>query len=301
MKLERTMRSGLTEFEAVLAVARLGSFRAAAAEMEMSTSALSQSVASLEARLGTRLFHRTTRSVRLTEAGERFVAELAPAVAGIRDAVDRAGEEATTPSGTLRLNSSTGAARWLMLPLLIPYLERYPNVHLDLVTEERMIDIVREGFDAGFRTVDTVPGDMIAVPLGPPIRFAVVGSPAYFRAHGRPKTPADLAGHRCIRARMPAGHIYHWEFERHGEAISIDVEGQLTLGQPDLMREAARAGLGLTYLTEFNIAEDLAAGTLERVLDDWTPPFDRLCLYYPGRRHVPAALRALIDLIRETG
>jgi len=293
------MRSGLTEFEAVLAVARLGSFRAAAAEMEMSTSALSQSVASLEARLGTRLFHRTTRSVRLTEAGERFVADLAPAVAGIRDAVDRAGEEATTPSGTLRLNSSTGAARWLMLPLLIPYLQRYPNVHLDLVTEERMIDIVREGFDAGFRTVDTVPGDMIAVPLGPPIRFAVVGSPAYFAVHGRPKTPADLAGHRCIRARMPAGHIYHWEFERHGEAISIDVEGQLTLGQPDLMREAARAGLGLTYLTEFNIAEDLAAGTLERVLDDWTPPFDRLCLYYPGRRHVPAALRALIDLIRE--
>jgi DNA-binding transcriptional LysR family regulator len=301
MKLERTMRSGLTEFEAVLAVARLGSFRAAAAEMEMSTSALSQSVASLEARLGTRLFHRTTRSVRLTEAGERFVADLAPAVAGIRDAVDRAGEEATTPSGTLRLNSSTGAARWLMLPLLIPYLQRYPNVHLDLVTEERMIDIVREGFDAGFRTVDTVPGDMIAVPLGPPIRFAVVGSPAYFAVHGRPKTPADLAGHRCIRARMPAGHIYHWEFERHGEAISIDVEGQLTLGQPDLMREAARAALGLTYLTEFNIAEDLAAGTLERVLDDWTPPFDRLCLYYPGRRHVPAALRALIDLIREMG
>jgi len=295
------MRSGLTEFEAVLAVARLGSFRAAAAEMEMSTSALSQSVASLEARLSTRLFHRTTRSVRLTEAGERFVADLAPAVAGIRDAVDRAGEEATTPSGTLRLNSSTGAARWLMLPLLIPYLQRYPNVHLDLVTEERMIDIVREGFDAGFRTVDTVPGDMIAVPLGPPIRFAVVGSPTYFAVHGRPKTPADLAGHRCIRARMPAGHIYHWEFERHGEAISIDVEGQLTLGQPDLMREAARAGLGLTYLTEFNIAEDLAAGTLERVLDDWTPPFDRLCLYYPGRRHVPAALRALIDLIREMG
>jgi len=301
MKLERTMRTGLTEFEAVLAVARLGSFRAAAGEMEMSTSALSQSVASLEARLGTRLFHRTTRSVRLTEAGERFVADLAPAVAGIRDAVDRAGEEATTPSGTLRLNSSTGAARWLMLPLLIPYLQRYPNVHLDLVTEERMIDIVREGFDAGFRTVDTVPGDMIAVPLGPPIRFAVVGSPAYFAAQGRPKTPADLAGHRCIRARMPAGHIYHWEFERHGEAISIDVEGQLTLGQPDLMRESARAGLGLTYLTEFNIAEDLAAGTLERVLDDWTPPFDRLCLYYPGRRHVPAALRALIDLIREMG
>jgi len=301
MKQERTMRSGLTEFEAVLAVARLGSFRAAAADMEMSTSALSQSVASLEARLGTRLFHRTTRSVRLTEAGERFVADLAPAIAGIRDAIDRAGEDSATPSGTLRLNSSTGAARWLMLPFLIPYLQRYPNVHLDLVTEERMIDIVREGFDAGFRTVDTVPADMIAVPLVPPIRFAVVGSPAYFATHGRPQTPVDLARHRCIRARMPAGQIYHWEFERHGEAVSIDVEGQVTLSQPDLMREAARAGLGLTYLAEFNVSEDLATGTLERVLEDWTPPFDRLCLYYPGRRHVPAALRALIDLIRERG
>jgi DNA-binding transcriptional LysR family regulator len=300
MKQERTMRSGLTEFEAVLAVARLGSFRAAAADMEMSTSALSQSVASLEARLGTRLFHRTTRSVRLTDAGERFVADLAPAVAGIRDAIDRAGEDAATPSGTLRLNSSNGAARWVMLPFLIPYLQRYPNVHLDLVTEDRMIDIVREGFDAGFRTVDTVPGDMIAVPLGPPVRFAVVGSPVYFATHGRPQTPADLARHRCIRARMPAGHIYHWEFERHGEAVSIDVEGQMTLSQPDLMRDAARAGLGLTYLTEFNVSDDLAAGTLERVLEDWTPPFDRLCLYYPGRRHVPATLRALIDLIRET-
>lgn len=295
------MRLGLTEFEAVLAVARLGSFRAAAADMEMSTSALSQSVASLEARLGTRLFHRTTRSVRLTEAGERFVADLAPAIAGIRDAIDRAGEDSATPSGTLRLNSSTGAARWLMLPFLIPYLQRYPNVHLDLVTEERMIDIVREGFDAGFRTVDTVPADMIAVPLGPPIRFAVVGSPAYFATHGRPQTPVDLARHRCIRARMPAGQIYHWEFERHGEAVSIDVEGQVTLSQPDLMREAARAGLGLTYLAEFNVSEDLATGALERVLEDWTPPFDRLCLYYPGRRHVPAALRALIDLIRERG
>src|SRR6187402_3198735 len=301
MKWGRTMRTGLTEFEAVLAVARLGSFRAAAADMEMSTSALSQSVASLETRLGTRLFHRTTRSVRLTDAGERFVADLAPALAGIRDAIDRAAEDSAMPSGSLRLNSSTGAARWVMQPFLIPYLQRYPNVHLDLVTEERMIDIVREGFDAGFRTADMVPGDMIAVPLGPPIRFAVVGSPAYFATHGRPRSPADLSAHRCIRARMPAGHIYHWEFERHGEAVSIDVEGQLTLGQPDLMREAARAGLGLTYLTEFNVSEDLAAGTLERVLEDWTPPFDRLCLYYPGRRHVPAALRALIDLIRETG
>lgn len=295
------MRPGLTELEAVLAVARQGSFRAAAASLEMSTSALSQSVASLESRLGTRLFHRTTRSVRLTEAGERFVAEVGPALADIRGAIERISDHGETPTGSLRINTSVGAARRVMGPYLIPYLRRYPKVRLDLVTEDRLIDIVREGFDAGFRTMDTVPGDMIAVPLGPPVRFAVVGSPDYFARHGRPATPADLARHMGIRARMPAGHIYHWEFERHGEASTVDVDGTLTLDEPQLMLDAARAGLGLAYLAEFNVAEDLATGHLERVLEDWTPPFDRLCLYYPGRRHVPAALRALVDLIRETG
>jgi DNA-binding transcriptional LysR family regulator len=295
------MRSGLTELEAVLAVARLGSFRGAAAALEMSTSALSQSVAALETRIGTRLFHRTTRSVRLTEAGERFVAEVGPALADIRSAIERVSDTGEAPTGTLRINTSSGAARWVMRPYLIPYLLRYPGVHLDLVTEDRLIDIVREGFDAGFRTLDTVPGDMIAVPLGPPVRFAVVGSPAYFASHGRPRSPLDLPGHACIRARMPAGHIYHWEFERHGEALEVDVKGTLTLDEPQLMLEAARAGLGLTYLTELNVAEDIAAGRLERVLEEWTPPFERLCLYYPGRRHVPAPLRALVELIRETG
>ena len=295
------MRSRLTELEAVLAVARHGSFRGAAAALEMSPSALSQSVAALETRIGTRLFHRTTRSVRLTEAGERFVAEVGPALADIRSAIERVSDTGEAPTGTLRINTSTGAARWVMRPYLIPYLLRYPGVHLDLVTEDRLIDIVREGFDAGFRTLDTVPGDMIAVPLGPPVRFAVVGSPAYFASHGRPRSPLDLPGHACIRARMPAGHIYHWEFERHGEALEVDVKGTLTLDEPQLMLEAARAGLGLTYLTELNVAEDIAAGRLERVLEEWTPPFERLCLYYPGRRHVPAPLRALVELIRETG
>jgi DNA-binding transcriptional LysR family regulator len=300
MKPERTMRTGLTEYEAVLAVAGQGSFRAAAAELEMSTSALSQAVASLESRLGTRLFHRTTRSVRLTEAGERFVADLAPALASLRAALDRAGDHAGAPSGTLRLNASSGAARRVMLPYLVPFLKRYPHVQLDLVTNDRLIDIVRDGFDAGFRTQDVVPGDMIAVPMGAPIRFAVVGSPAYFAEHGRPRSPADLSRHVCIRARMASGHIYHWEFERHGQAVEVNVEGRVTLGETQLMLEAAREGLGLTYQAEFNVVDDLAAGTLERVLEDWTPPFDPLCLYYPGRRHVPAPLQALIDFIRES-
>lgn len=295
------MRSGLTELEAVLAVARQGSFRAAAASLEMSTSALSQAVAALEARIGTRLFHRTTRSVRLTAAGQRFVADIGPALADIRGALERASDEGGPPTGTLRINTSVGAARRVMSPLLIPYLLRYPGVHLDLVTEGRLIDIVREGFDAGFRTEDTVPGDMVAIPFGPRIRFAVVGSPDYFATHGRPRTPTDLARHACIRARMPAGHIYRWEFTRGGESLAVEVGGTLTLDEPQLMLEAAMAGLGLTYLTEFNVEEALATGHLERVLEEWTPPFDRLCLYYPGRRHVPAPLRALIDLIKETG
>jgi DNA-binding transcriptional LysR family regulator len=295
------MRGGLTELEAVLAVARHGSFRAAAAELEMSTSALSQSVATLEARIGARLFHRTTRSVRLTESGERFVSEVGPAVTSIRGAMERAGESASDPSGALRLNTSAGAARRLMKPLLVPYMQRYPRVRLELVTEARLIDIVHEGYDAGFRTLDIVPGDMVAVPTGPRIRLLVVGSPSYFARHGRPRHPGDLSGHVAIRGRMPSGHIYRWEFERHGETQLVEMAGVITLDEPNLMREAALAGLGLTYLSDHDVEADLSAGRLERVLEEWTPPFAPLALYYPGRRHVPAPLRALVELIRETG
>jgi DNA-binding transcriptional LysR family regulator len=295
------MRGGLTELEAVLAVARHGSFRAAAAELEMSTSALSQSVAALEARIGARLFHRTTRSVRLTESGERFITDVGPAMASIRGAMERAGESTSDPTGALRLNTSAGAARRLMKPLLIPYMQRYPRVRLELVTEARLIDIVHEGYDAGFRTLDIVPGDMVAVPTGPRIRHRVVGSPSYFARHGRPRHPGDLSTHVAIRARMPSGHIYRWEFERHGETQVVEMAGVITLDEPNLMREAALAGLGLTYLGDHDVEADLSTGRLERVLEEWTPPFAPLALYYPGRRHVPAPLRALVELIRETG
>lgn len=183
--------------------------------------------------------------------------------------------------------------------MFIAYLQRYPEMKLDLVTEGRLIDIVVEGYDAGIRLAETVPQDMIAVPFGDRQRFAVVGSPEYFARHERPRTPADLTSHRCIRSRMPSGQIYQWEFERRGQAVRVDVEGTLTLDEPDLMLAAARDGLGLTYLTEWNVNADLEAGTLVRVLEDWTPPLDGLCLYYPGRRHAPAGLRALIETIRE--
>ncbi|MCY0858500.1 LysR family transcriptional regulator [Cupriavidus sp. D39] len=290
--------SGLGELEAVLAVARHRSFRAAATDLGMSTSALSHAVAALEARIGVRLFNRTTRSVSLSEAGAQFVDSVAPALSTIRVAIEQAGSFRDTPSGTLRINASAGAARQVM-PLFIAFLQRYPEMRLDLVTEGRLIDIVVEGFDAGIRLTDTVPQEMIAVPFGDRQRFAVVGSPAYFAQQKPPRTPADLNAHRCIRSRMPSGAIYQWEFERHGETLRIDGKGALTLDEPGLMLAAARAGLGLAYLTEWNVAADLEAGTLVRVLDDWTPPLDGLCLYYPGRRHVPAGLRALIDMIRE--
>jgi DNA-binding transcriptional LysR family regulator len=290
--------SGLAELEAVLAVSRHRSFRAAASELNVSTSALSHSIAGLEARIGVRLFNRTTRSVSLSEAGAQFVQNVAPALSTIRDALEQAGSFRDTPSGTLRINTSVGAAHQAM-PVFIAFLQRYPDMKLDIVTEGRLIDIVVEGFDAGIRLLETVPQDMIAVPFGERQRFAVVGSPAYFSEHKRPRTPADLAAHRCIRSRMPSGSIYQWEFERHGQTVRIDGDGALTLDEPGMMLAAARAGLGLAYLTEWNVRADLVAGTLVRVLEEWTPPLDGLCLYYPGRRHVPAGLRALIDMIRE--
>ncbi len=294
--------AGLTELDAVLAVARQRSVRAAATELGMSTSALSQAVAALEARVGVRLFNRTTRSVSLSEAGEQFVAQVAPALTTIRTAMEQAANRGGTPTGRLRINTSAGAARQVMGPIVLEYLRRYPDMQVDIVTEGRMVDIVAGGFDAGIRLAETVPQDMIAVPFGPTQRFAVVGAPAYFAQEPQralPRTPADLQQHRCIRSRMPSGAIYRWEFARRGESIAVDVAGAITLDEPGLMLDAVRAGMGLAYLTEWNVAEDLAAGRLLRVLEDWTPPFPGLCLYYPGRRHVPAGLRAMIELIRE--
>jgi DNA-binding transcriptional LysR family regulator len=291
--------SALTELEAVLAVARRRSFRAAATELSVSTSALSHTIAALETRIGVRLFNRTTRSVSLTEAGEQFVTDVAPAVSAIRNAMEQAGSHRDTPSGTLRINTSAGAAHQIMTPIILEYLRRYPDMTVDIVTEGRFVDIVADGFDAGIRLAESVPRDMIALPLGPTQRFAVVGAPAYFAEHPVPRTPHDLAAHRCIRIRLPSGRIYGWEFERRGETLSVDVQGPLILDESALMLEAARAGVGLVYLSEWNVAADLADGSLQRVLEGWTPAYPGLCLYYPGRRHVPAGLRALVDLIHE--
>jgi DNA-binding transcriptional LysR family regulator len=290
---------GIVELEAAMAVAKRRSFRAASSDLGVSPTALSQTIAGLEARLGVRLFNRTTRSVSATHAGEQFLAEIEPAVGAINHALETVNTHRDKPAGSLRINSSAGAARRILSPIILEFARLYPDMQVDLVTEDRLIDIVAEGFDAGVRARDTVPADMIAVQLQPAQRFAVVGSPAYFAGRAAPETPQDLLHHTCIRAKMPSGSMYRWEFEQNGRAITLDVPGQLTLDDAGLMLEATLAGTGLAYLADWWIDESVREGKLRRVLDDFIPSSAGLCLYYPSRRYQPAGLRALISFIQD--
>ena len=293
------MRASQIELEAVVAVARRGGFRVAARELGMASSALSHAVAALETRLGVRLFNRTTRSVALSAEGEQFVADVAPALAAIGAAIARIEEHRAEPSGQLRLNMAPGAARVILAPLIFEFMRLHPQVDVEVVTEGALVDVVGQGFDAGVRLAEFLPPDMIAVPITRTMRSIVVGSPAYFEDRARPKTPQDLMIHRCIRARMASGAIYRWEFEKRGQSLELDVPGDLTLDESDLMLQAALAGQGLAYLSDPATAEHIAAGRLVAVLEDWSPAYPGLCLYYPSRRNMPARLRAFIDLVRE--
>jgi DNA-binding transcriptional LysR family regulator len=287
---------GLIEFDAVLAIARRGSFRAAAQELGLSTTALSNVIGKLERRLGVRLFNRTTRSVSLTDAGRTFVDQVGPAVRTLHDAMGAARSQQETPSGTLRINAFATGAREVLGPLLLKFLQRHPQVHIDLVTEGRIVDIVAEGFDLGLRSADLVPSDMIAIPVGPPRRFAVVASPDYFKANGKPRVPPDLLRHACLRIRLPNGTLHRWQFEKDGQSIQIDVQGPITLDEASLSRIAVLHHVGIGYFMESDVREDIEAGRLVRVLEDWTPLLARLCLYYPSKRNHSAAFKALIDM-----
>jgi DNA-binding transcriptional LysR family regulator len=290
---------GLISIEAVLAISRRGSFRAAALELGMSTSALSNTIGKLERNLGVRLFNRSTRSVALTDAGRTFVEQVGPAVRTIRDAMDGVRSQQQTPSGVLRFNAFATAAREILAPLILEYLRRYPRVHIDLVTEGKLVDVVADGFDFGVRSADLVPSDMIAVPLGGPRSFAVVATPLYLEANGLPKVPSDLLAHACIRVRLPNGGLCRWHFEKDGQALQVDVTGPLTLDEATLSRIAVLEHVGLGLFMESDVREDIATGRLVRVLEDWTPPLAPLCIYYPGRKNPSAAFRAFVDLARE--
>lgn len=292
-------RPGLNDLDAVIAIARRASFRAAALDLGMSTTALSNAVGKLEANLGIRLFNRTTRSVSLTDAGRVFIEQVGPALQDIHSAIEAVRSQQATPSGTLRINAFATAAREILSPLVLEYLSRYPQVHVDLVTEGRLVDIVAEGFDLGVRVADLVPSDMIAVSLGRSQCYAVVGSPAYFEGHPKPRVPPDLLDHACIRVRLPNGALYRWRFEKDGQTAQFDVNGPITLDEASLARAAVLEGVGLGFFMEQDVRADIAAGRLVRVLEDWTPPAGGLCLYYPGRRYASAALKAFVGLARE--
>lgn len=292
-------RTGMTELEVVLAVARRSSFRGAALELGMSSTAVSSAVAGLEARLKVRLFNRSTRSVALTDVGLRFVARIAPALAEIQSAGEEAGSGLDTPSGTLRINAPQGAALLLMQSLFGEYARRYPQVRVDIVSEARQIDIVSEGFDAGIRLAESVSQDMIAVPLTGDFRMLVVATPEYLKRHGTPAHPRDLLEHQSIGMRMSHGGIYQWELARNGEKLRMDLPVRMALNELPAIKEAVLQGLGIGFITEWFIEQELASGALVPMLTPWCQPFGGLRLYYPGHRFVPARLRALIELVHE--
>ncbi|WBU47322.1 LysR family transcriptional regulator [Kosakonia pseudosacchari] len=292
-------RSGLIELEVVMAVMRRGSFRAAAQELGMSPTAVSNAIAGLESRLAIRLFHRTTRSVALTEAGQRFVARVGPALREIQHAHEEIHSVADEPSGTLRLNVPQAVGQLFLDDLLVRFLARYPQMRMEVASEAKMIDIVADGYDAGIRLAESIPQDMIAVPLTPDIRMRVVATPEWFAAHGTPQTPDDLRQHQGICMRMSSGGNYRWELSRHGERMTVAVPARLSTTDLFTSIAAVRAGLGVGFLPGFYIEEDLRNGALVSVLDEWTQPFKGLCLYYPGHRHIPVGLQAFIAFIRE--
>ena len=293
------MRHSLLELEAVLAIVRCGSFRAAALDLGMSTTAISNAVGKLERELAVRLFNRTTRSVSLTYAGRIFVAQIKPAFEGIQKAMDVARSHQAAPSGMLRINAFATAAREIMAPLVLTYLQRYPQVHIDIVTEGRLVDVIAAGFDLGVRSKDLVPSDAIALPLGQARRIAVAASPAFFENRRIPQVPQELLTFPCIRARLPNGALLRWRFEKDGDEVQLEVDGPITLDEASLARMAAINGVGIGYFMESDVREDIVAGRLVRVLDDWTPPLAPLCLYYSNRRNSSAAFQAFIALARD--
>lgn len=288
----------ITELNAFAEVATLRSFRKAAEVLELSPSTVSHLMRRLEARVGVRLLHRTTRSVAPTQAGGRLLGRLRPVLEELRGALGEVDDFRDRPTGRVRVNAPEQGVR-LLLREVVPMLQKkFPDIELDLVTEGRLVDIVKEGFDAGVRLSGTIPRDMIAIQLGGQARGIAVASPRYLTRHKRPQTPDDLQSHECIRVRLPNGKLLAWEFEKRGQTLAIEVPGKLILNQESLMIEAALAGLGVAYVFESSVRDALKARRLTSLLDDWCPGFPGAFLYYPGNSNVPSALRAFIDTVK---
>ena len=296
------MKVDLGDLSAFVAVARAGGFRDAARATSGSASGLSDAVRRLEAKLGVRLLNRTTRSVVPTEAGRSLLARLDPVLNEVESALDVVNGFRDTPTGTLKLNVPMSAAR-LVLPSIVPrFLAAYPEIRLEVIADESFVDVLAAGCDAGIRYEEKLEQDMVAVPIGPRVqRMAAAAAPDYLDRRGRPRHPRDLLDHACMRARFASGAIIRWTFERDGETITIDPPGQLLVhvgGALDLKIDVAVAGTGIVYLFEDWLRPHIDRGELEPVLEPWWPSFSGPYLYYPGRRLVPAPLRAFIDFIR---
>ena len=289
----------LPALAAFACVARHASFSQAAIELGMSASAASQSVRTLERRLGVRLLHRTTRRVGLTEPGERLLREAAPALARIGGALQALEESRDVPAGRLRITAPRIVVEQMLLPHLPAFSMRFPHVEVELAVQAALTDLVAEGFDAGIRLGESLADGMVAVPLGPPQRLVVVAAPDYLRRHRPPETPQALAAHACIRYRRSDGRLMPWEFTRDGHDFSVEVGGGPIFNDSGLGRRMAIAGLGLAQVFEAAAAEDLAAGRLQRLLDAWQPPFPGFHLYYPSREQLAPKLRVFVDFMRE--
>lgn len=296
------MTVDLGDLNAFVAVARARGFRDGARASGSSASGLSEAVRRLEAQLGVRLLHRTTRSVMPTEAGERLLERLGPALTEVEAALDAVHGFRDRPAGTLRLNVPVSAARLVLPAIVPPFLAAYPEIRLEVIAEDNFVDVLAAGCDAGIRYDERLEQDMIAVPIGPRVqRFATAASPAYLDRHGRPEHPSELLGHACLRGRFASGVMMPWEFERDGEVVRVDPTGPLLVrigAATDLAVDAAIAGAGIVYLFEDWLRPHLDSGALEPVLEPWWPRFPGPFLYYPGRRLVPAPLRAFVDFIK---
>lgn len=292
-------RSDLADFTYFLAVAKHRSFRRASLELDISASALSHAIRALETRIGVRLLNRTNRSVTLTAAGEELQAALVTPFTAIGEAVENLNRFRDAPAGRIRLNVPCDAATLLLGPVLPTFFDRYPDVQIDLAVSNQLIDVIDSGFDAGIRYGGTVPEDMVAQRLSADIGWVVGGTPAYLERFGIPRHPKDLKQHRCLRFRLGDDRVYHWEFDRNGEQISVDVPGPITLDDTRSILTLLLGGAGLMYCPEPLLAPLVKAGTVRLVLEDWTSPGPGFHIYYSSARQVPAGLRLLIDLIRE--
>jgi DNA-binding transcriptional LysR family regulator len=295
------MAEQLGDLAVFVAVARAGGFREAARIGGVGASSLSEALRRLESRLGVRLLHRSTRSVVPTEAGVRLLERLGPALGEVEAALDVVNGFRDRPVGTLRLNVPASAARLVLPSLVPPFLAAYPDILLDVVVEEGFVDILAAGCDAGIRYEERLAQDMIAIPIGPRCqRMATAAAPAYLKARGRPAHPRDLLNHACLRGRFASGAMPAWEFQRRSEVVTVEPSGPLIVrvsGGVDLAVDAAVAGCGVIHLFEGWLRPQLSSGALEPVLETWWRPFTGPFLYYPGRRHLPAPLRAFIDFV----